>query len=576
MKRLFTIIPAMILAIALQAQQPNIYAYGLKAELIEGTQYKFTYSLNADAVSGSINIIPAAGETVSLPAPGESELTKGTHEVTIDLNQFVSGEYTWSVTVTSTDPVTAPVKISNDDSKFKFYFPVGLTVDNSFESPYFGRIYVAEGAGSDLESNPATYFGDNRITKNGIYIFDAVLDTINSNNPFTGNVAWNNVNGSLTTSPYGAASPFRLSLDAVGKLYIADNSLSNSGIYVMNPAHPENDFTPVFAEGLRDATGIVTVNGDSIHGRIPGIYVEGSGENTVLYTIDRNYLPTGYSARAYIPSGMILKYNIGNLETSYSAKPNVVFDNTGSKICNDALALVSDGRAGWWVANSRYSDAVATPCLIHINSAGSIDYNSASAGIFTGTVSNASYRGALALNKMGNLLAIGSDKKVKIFDIVYNAETGVPTLTSSPSKNEINIAGTNIDGLAFDVAENLYITSASKERLFVYALPKAENSFITPAASIYKLQISNTTEIKNLDVSRLVSLNQTDDKLVLRANGTSLTAYTLYRLDGRMLRTDNVEDSKRLEISIADYNSGIYLLKLNTTDGIVTKKFIKK
>ena len=74
-----------------------------------------------------------------------------------------------------------------------------------------------------------------------------------------------------------------------------------------------------------------------------------------------------------------------------------------------------------------------------------------------------------------------SYRRVAVFSINYDGEN-VPTISQL---YETSVYGTNVDGIAFDVADNLYVASATKERLYVYATPKGagENIFTTPAPS---------------------------------------------------------------------------------------------
>ena len=563
-KNIYFLISFVLLSMATaNAQtQANIYASGLKAEKIDNTNYAFTYTLNADATSLTINFDGSSSKQISNP----DLLTKGTHTTTLNLSDLVKGEYKWSITAAAAANETLG-KISNDDSRFKFYFPMGLAVDNSFESPYFGRIYVSEAAGSrDVEATPETYFGDGRITDSGIYIFDALLDAVNDN-AYTGNIPW--VTTGTTGVSAGGGSPWRLAIDAAGKVYIADNSIANSGIYIMDPADPEADFSPVFNDASRDETGIVA----NVHGRVSGIYIEGSGENTVLYTVDRNYLPTGYDARTYLPSGMVFKYNIGNLAAPYSQEPTIIYDNTGSRLANEHLGIVSDKRGGFWICQNRSADAAGIPSIMHIpNGSDTYDYVSANQSLFSGVSNNATSRGSIAINKEGSLLAIGSDRKVKLFSIAYDSETNIPSLTLI---TETSVLGTNIDGMAIDVADNVYALSASTERFYQFATPKEDNSFTTPAPAAQKIVIgqSGIIPVENLD--NKVILVQEKGVIHLQANGLIISNYTIYNVTGIVVKSGTVGKSS-IDISTSGLTTSVYMIQLKTDKGSIVKRFINK
>jgi hypothetical protein len=398
------------------------------------------------------------------------------------------GDYTWTVKATGAANATL-VQVSGDDANFRFYYSKGLAVDNSFDSPFFGRIYVAESFGSGDDGEDGDYWenGNGRITESGIYVFDPLHNAINDE-AYKGNIPWGTTDFDVSA---GAGSPWKLAVDDAGKVFIADNSIANSGVYIMDPTDPTT-FTTVFDDAARDnASGIV----EGIHGRISGIYVEGSGDNTVLYTVDRNYLPDGFAARAYLPSGMVFKYEIGDLKAPYSKEPALIYDNTGSRIANEHLSLIPDGLGGLWVYQNRSADMAAIPSLMHIPSGSdTYDYVSTDQGLFTGVENNASGRGAIAINKEGDRIALGSDRKVKLYSVAYDPDTDIPALTLI---TESAIIGTNIDGMAFDAAGNIYTCSASTEWLYQFAPPKADNTFTTPAP--VSQPVSVTKEIGEID-----------------------------------------------------------------------------
>jgi len=530
MKRLFTIIPAIFLAIALQAQQPNIYAYGLKAELVEGTQYKFTYSLNANAVSGSINIISSGGNTVSLSAPDESALTKGKHEVTIDLHEFASGNYTWSVTATGAATGTEPVSVTID-APLTLATPRGLAIDNDFESPYFGQIYATSSATGEK----------------GVYILDAAFS--NPSSVYT--TGW-------SESP---ASPLRLTVGPDHLVYITDwSDNSTSGVYVWDPATPTNNAVSIFG-GTVGTSGIAKDGETIIHGSVSHCYVVGTGADRKLYTFDEDVNITG------VDNAMCLfRYDIGNLAQAWTANPSaVIFPNTAKYEQNGNSMIFPDKNDGWWISQDRATDGATIPALIHVSAAGVIDYNS------SGTLGGRT-RGALAINAEQSLLVTVGTNYIRVWDVTWDG-SNVPSLTQ---KYQITTTfGDPVYNVAMDVAGNVFAAGNAKA-LAAWALPKTDNTFTTPAAAAYKLTITNPTDVRTINQDDLISIKTTDNKLTLKTSGASLTIYTLYSLDGRILRSEKVNNLNVVEIPIDYLGSGIYLLQAKTTEGIATKKFIKK
>jgi len=131
----------------------NIYASELKLEKLIPTcqdcpsNYRFNFTLNENAKDVSVNIIKDGTVVKVLPV---GALAKGTHSVSGNFEGVSPGEYTWSVTVVG-DGVDRPLKISdNANALMQFNYPRSVSVDNNFNSEYFGRIYVSESAQGTL------------------------------------------------------------------------------------------------------------------------------------------------------------------------------------------------------------------------------------------------------------------------------------------------------------------------------------------------------------------------------------------------------------------------------------------
>jgi len=571
------------------AQLANVYASGLKLGAPSGGNIPVSYFLNTDATELYFNFVQDGAIKASVAITEASLLTKGAHQTTVSLNAAAAGEYNWSMTAKA-PAVTVPAKFSDDTQpKFMFYFPVSVKVDNSFESPYLGQIYVAEGIGTII-SSAADYFGNGRFTMDGIYVFSPALDDLSpEGDNYYGGILWDGGSTSDnigTASAYAGFSPGRLAIDDAGKVYIADKSSSNAGVYIMDPAfmdpaRPEAPFTPVF-----DNTGMVTEGTNTggilagIHGRVAGIVVTGSGENTVMYTLDENFIPEGYTNRPYIASGMLYKYNIGNT-FPYTGTPTCLYDNprigdpeTGDPLIgNAAIELVKDGRGGFWFTQFRYTDNATIPSLIHFTSEGVVNYNSA--GLLTNSGGGyASNRGSLAVNEDGSLLAAGSDGMVKIFDVTYS-EDGTPTLTSKPSY-DISLFSTpswTIRGLAFDVANNVYATSNTSERLYAYGLPKGENTFTTPAPSAQKITATGTGIAK----PTLANVRIADYKnaISILSDGLKIKSYKLYNIAGGVVAS-GLETANGAMIPTDKLTAGVYQIQIVTGEGTVVKRFIKR
>lgn len=177
-------------------------------------------------------------------------------------------------------------------------------------------------------------------------------------------------------------------------------------------------------------------------------------------------------------------YSVDNKAATLFTKndPNVY------KWVSNDNAIAPDGLGGFWVAQYR-SNFDGFYVLSHVNKEGVLDFyinNTTNNTLIptsgsSGSI-NASYRGHLAYYSKENMLAFGGADRVSLFTVKYDSD-GKPTLTKfgeTPSIRHTN-SNKNIDGIAFDYAGNLYMASATREKLFIYTLPTNNNTCEVPA-----------------------------------------------------------------------------------------------
>jgi hypothetical protein len=235
----------------------------------------------------------------------------------------------------------------------------------------------------------------------------------------------------------------------------------------------------------------------------------------------------------------------------------VAMTETTGKFINASMSLAADGMGGLWVAQNR-GQIDTYYQLVHYTAEGAIDFAvyQGNENGFTGS----STRGALAYDAERQLLAQGRNGKVEVYSVAYDAETGVPTLTLVASTPYI---ASNIDGLHFDYAGDLYVVSSGSEKFYKYALPTANNVCTTPAASKYAFQNIeyDTMEITmtNLEVAEMGGY------LVLTASDEMETGLNV------MLALN--EDGSVSEMSYASIISGWMETELPIVEGTITKTY---
>ncbi len=447
--------PKVSITVKLELQVANIYASGLSMTS-EEVGYNFDFLLNENAREVLIEFTDG---TEVLGSYNAGALDKGQNSIFVSNKDIPSDEnMRWQVKA-SAPGIINPIKISDEtQAQMQFWGPRGLAVDNNPESPWFGRIYVSETQGGTVS---------NRTTNNGIYILDPMFTDITGQGAtaYTGGHNW-----------HTSSSPFRICVASDGCVFMSDWSDTHSGVYVMDPANPAGEFTAVFG-GERDIeSGLLTHNGVIIGGSSPHCWVLGEGEETKLYVFDEDYTDI---ANGVTKGNNLLQYNIGLMESPWVEAPTAVVYNdaaNGGRQLNGNSSIAPDGRGGWWISQYRATDAADVPSLIHVNTSGTIDFNSG----LTPALIGGSNTGGMAVSPDFSKLAIGAQQNtLKIYEITFD-ESNVPALTLL---HTISTPGAYTAGLAFDIADNVYLVSNSNERLSAWSLPKEENVCTTPAPS---------------------------------------------------------------------------------------------
>lgn len=513
------------------ALKANVYASELRAAPSTGG-YDLQFTLN-DACDVVIEILDGENVVKTIQA---GALAKGRRTVNIDLADLPEGELQWRVRA-SAHSIDRPMKVSNDTwVQLQYYSPRGVAVDNNIDSEFFGRVYASE-------TVPGTV--TNRATKDGIYILNAALEDVTNQgaNSYAGGVTWG-----------GASSPMRVSVGEDSKVYLTDWSDANPGVWVMNPANPTAAFTPVFS-GLTVATGLASKNGVNVHGAISHCWATGKGDDTKLFTIDKYYVDAVATNR-----GNLLQYNIGTLQAPWQTPPSAIVFNdglNGNLQQNYNNCIAPDGRGGWWISQHRAEDTAPIPSLIHVKPDGTVSFNSGRTPLLIGN----SVMAGMAVNAEGDKLAMGCQNEVKVFAVTFDSN-GVPTLSLLHSIKPA--MGTNTVGLSYDRAGNLYVISNSSERLGVWAMPKTNNSFVTPSPATQKIVVirSGIDNNKALEMQVKVYPNPARDYINIEAAGFNIQSVELLSLDGRLIKKLDTA-IQQVQFDLSGINKGIYLLKIN-------------
>lgn len=461
---------------ALEAR--NAYAYDIKVEPA-AENYTVSYRLNAPAESVKVQMF-VDGE-MTKEYEGTTVATYGDYEMTTlkNLNSVeVPGAdvpkdalVQFKVAVTSATVAEPTV----NTKKYSFYHPSSVDVDNNTDSPNFGRILVAEA----MAAKPTGYHSSGE--NNGLYAFDPTMNPIKNSE---GKYAFKGGQTFQTTFPNGKTSydPRKVRIAADGRIFLSGQNSNGIALWQVDPTDLNAAFKPVIKGTANpDTYEITNEAGEFIAAPNVSMDLQGSGYGLKLLMLSTNASGTSFSYSGYRTD----EYLLGKASTWDSAPSKAIDALTGQyTITHTNSTAIYDNEGGIWYANSRSKATEAEPTLVHINAEGVEDYkvDSNDKGGFYGG-------GGIRFNADFSLLAIGtSDKTLTVFEVSKD-DNGAPVLTEK--YKFATTIGRNLNDIAWDCANNLYIVSNSGELLKTVALPRENGEVVVAAPSSYDINISS-------------------------------------------------------------------------------------
>ena len=428
--------------VELPAAAVRAWAYDL-ALAVEGEQYTFSYKATT-AAKATLILTDAEGVEVSAIDLGIVEA--GANSKVLAASELPAGKkLNWAVKLEA--GAIAEVVEVTDQSRgiYDFYNMMDVLVDNNPESEYFGKIYVQmayNGASDGMTDRSQTQTA-------GVFIYDQELNELNE----PSNVGIKPILPEGYTMGDNRNKFHRLEIDPkTGNLTYCYNISGQPAVFSMDRANLTGEVTNLL-EGVEGIT------------RTSAHCFDADG---ALYVYD-------------LPGAGIIHKVVDGVATVLAA--------SDAKWVQASASMATDGRGGLWVAQNR-GQIDTYYQLAHYTAEGTIDFAvyQGSENGFTGS----STRGAMAYDPELQLLAQGRNGAVEVYSVTYDAETGVPSLTLVATTPTV---GTNIDGLHFDYAGDLYVVNSSKEKFQKFAMPTANNVCTTPAASKYAFEIVEPVEV---------------------------------------------------------------------------------
>ncbi len=508
----------------------NAYAYDLSA-VQSNDMVAVEYSLNAPAISGAVNFYNPDGKCVHSVSLEKGQLTNGKHLLTVATADLPAGvPLTWDVAVES----KRIGSVMYSDKKYKFYCPQGVAVDRNFNSPHFGRIYVTE---SMVVGSAAYHTGTaGQGVGQGVYLFTPELEPLKNSAGKYGFKGGLSFPSKFSDGNY-CYSPRKVRIAADGRVFLSSQMIgAGSPMYEINPDRMNANFRKVFTGGVTNSSTYVTsMRGAFMFSPNISFTVRGAGESLELVTLSGNKDGLNYNEKGTF----VNTYSLGTAKIWHSAATSSIEALTGRyTVSSFSTNIASDKDGGLWYVQYRNEPNNTYPAILHINADGKEDYRD---------IRTVAAGGGIALSPDSTRMAVAcGEALVGIYTIGKDAE-GRPTL-----KREYSFAtliGRNCSDIAWDSADNLYLVGETGEYLKAVALPRKDNTAVTPCPSNAAFTILPTGIKGTTDNSSI----RTSKGTIRTADGSPISVYTA---DGIRIAEGVTEVKCR---------PGIYLVKIGNS-----------
>lgn len=512
----FTCFAILVASVALLSPSPaKAVPYATALTNATGT-ISFRLNESADVVKIISNGGATINELGALPA--------GLHTFALG----ISGTFQVSVFKSSPAGFTTPVgpnrgailQISTNTVETRFNSPRGLAVNSDPASPYFGRVYVANGSSGNAASNT---FGPARSVGDGIYMLNADFTDATGQ----GNTA---LNGGLNFTIGLDVSPYRLSIGKDNNLYISEWGDTNGTLYVVDP----NVSAGSGANVLGGPTGSpFPVGLTRYHGSIAAAVVEGSltGGDLVAYVIDED-LQNDRASTTQNMRNSLWRHDIGAALPGPEVLPTRI--GTATPWINFASQTMdmSRGPNGYFYVNDYRSTGNDRGGLYVVGADGTQLWNSlaASRELLSDATANDLLRatGGGAVSPRGDFAAVINLETNGI--TVVPLTNGIPNIANRLVFHGFGIASGQGREVAFDAAGNLYAVSSAAQAMRVFS-PGGTTTAITGSDGTFELIRPPGVSVVATDASASEA-GDTGTFTLTREGDTSAELTVFYTLTG--------------------------------------------
>ena len=440
--------------------QLNAFAYDMQANL-RGSKVVVEFKLNAEAEAVTVKFYD--GETMVYTA-SVSELAAGANSVSVDAANLGSDPTALGYEVEVKGK--GSLDILKVGESIKFNSPYGLATNNNPASKGFGQVLVTE---SRPTEDPEDMFSTG--TPGALFAFDALLDSVGA---YYGGLDVLSKTPLMVSGDNNKFDLKDLRFSKDGRLFVGRASgTSNSSVYEINPDNLEEAWKPVFTGGeLDEATGITYVGDEEQNRMAVGLALNGEGEDLQMYVLGAQRSNGENNTTDYTCS----VYNLGTA-TEWAAAPSATFEPLNGVYVNTPshVGIHEDGMGGLWFIQYSSKPSAELPSIKHFDAEGKEDYSD---------VTTSTHSGKLAVTTDGKYLAIPmGERKLVVYETNY-----VPMANGKIYLNpvyNISLTETQVTGLAFDYANNLYVASSGSKTLSRYVIPSwNNNTVVTPGNGI--------------------------------------------------------------------------------------------
>ena len=442
-------------------QQPivdRISAHSLKLNKTE-EEYIFSFVASQATATAAVLFYDEANEVVDRI---DVEVTEGVNKVKYPIADVPEAAKTWGITLTGAPVPGMGIVVDKVDSTFTKAY--GLVNAHPL-TDYFGNYYIINGTKDEAR---------------GLYILDPEMNLLN-------------------TTPYTTdwATPMRAGIASDGTIFVPDYSDTNSGIYVVDPAQPEN--ITQFFTGTRDGNGVISNEGVNVGASTSAlsIYKEGAETKMIVYNED-------FGASL----GNVLIYNIGQEDGSivktWEAAPSEVYgkgSNLAGLVNKNGQPILTD--YGFFVSTLRYAGGNNSyaSSLRYYNFNEECEFSS-HYDEFVGYI-NGTNDPALALSADQKYLVLNDDnQQFVVFECAWDSVGKLDVTYVSSFKHNLGV----VRQLSFDYAGRL--VAVADNHITLVTMPTADNTIVVPAKTAFAdAPAYDPTAVENVTTKATLNLN---------------------------------------------------------------------